>query len=75
MSTTDQKTIVRCEYFRAKSPYGGVNGSEDVMHELDVANLVSCWCVRTQGPAAPDNGFVDPDQCVSGRSCYVAPDE
>ena len=29
-----------------------------------------CWCYHTQSPVGPDSGFVTPERCVSGRSCY-----
>lgn len=29
-----------------------------------------CWCRLTMQPAGPDGEFVDPRECVPGRSCY-----
>ncbi len=63
----------RCKFFRAKSPYHGSIEGGDASLSLNTDNLASCWCVKTQGPAAPDNGFVDPIQCISGRTCFVIP--
>ncbi|MEL7004598.1 MAG: hypothetical protein AAFN93_17965 [Bacteroidota bacterium] len=64
---------VRCKFFRAKSPYhGAIAGGESSM-ELNSDNLASCWCVKTQGPMAPDAGFVEPTSCVEGRRCFVMP--
>ena len=35
---------------------------------LDASN--HCWCRETQQVIGPDNGRVQPDRCVPGRSCY-----
>jgi hypothetical protein len=35
---------------------------------LDGSN--HCWCRETQQVIGPDNGRVQPDRCVPGRSCY-----
>lgn len=60
-----------CRYFKAKSPsYGMVAGGLSPT-ELENDNLAHCWCIKTQGPMAPDSGFVAPSSCVQGRSCYV----
>ncbi|MGC4076077.1 MAG: hypothetical protein QM702_03405 [Rubrivivax sp.] len=29
-----------------------------------------CWCYHTQQTIGPDGGFVEPEECVPGRSCY-----
>jgi hypothetical protein len=29
-----------------------------------------CWCQRTKLAIGPDAGVVDPNECVTGRSCY-----
>jgi hypothetical protein len=61
----------RCKFFRAKSPYFGAVGGNGNAPGLELDNLASCWCVKTQGPMSPDNGFVAPSKCIEGRSCYV----
>ena len=35
---------------------------------LDASN--HCWCRETQQVIGPDNGRVQPNRCVPGRSCY-----
>jgi hypothetical protein len=35
---------------------------------IDGANHV--WCFETQEVIGPDNGRVDPERCIPGRSCY-----
>ena len=37
---------------------------------IDAANHV--WCSETQEVIGPDNGLVLPDECNSGRSCYLS---
>jgi hypothetical protein len=29
-----------------------------------------CWCYHTQQVVGPDGGFVEPESCNPGRSCY-----
>lgn len=29
-----------------------------------------CWCYHTQQVVGPDGGFVEPESCTPGRSCY-----
>ena len=29
-----------------------------------------CWCYHTQQVIGPDGGFVGPEDCVPGRTCY-----
>ncbi|MCG8385135.1 MAG: hypothetical protein MJA30_06310 [Cytophagales bacterium] len=73
MSTKNLSTSSRCKFFRAKSPYhGAVSGGSSAM-DLNIDNLATCWCVKTQSPAAPDSGFVDPSRCITGRKCFVTP--
>ncbi|TRX60079.1 hypothetical protein FNH22_08495 [Fulvivirga sp. M361] len=61
----------RCRFFRAKSPYHGAISGGDPIIGLNDDNLANCWCVKTQGPAAPDNGYVAPALCIEGRTCFV----
>ena len=35
---------------------------------LDASN--HCWCRETQQVVGPDNGRVNPNRCVPGRTCY-----
>jgi len=61
-----------CKYFRAKSPshgniVGGVSNPESLMKD----NLAQCWCIKTQGPMAPDSSYVSPSACLPGRKCFV----
>jgi hypothetical protein len=59
-----------CKYFRAKSPGMGLVGGGIASMNLENDNLATCWCIKTQGPSAPDGGFASPSGCVEGRSCY-----
>ena len=31
-----------------------------------------CWCRETQQVIGPDNGRVNPNRCVPGRTCYTS---
>ena len=37
---------------------------------LDASNW--CWCRKTGHQLGPDRGFVHPDDCRSGRACFVS---
>lgn len=63
-----------CKYFRAKSPGYGMVGGGISPAELENDNLATCWCIKTQGPMAPDSGFVAPLSCTEGRRCFVKAD-
>ena len=74
MKTKKANMITRCKFFRAKSPmFGSVEGGSSHF-DVNADNLASCWCVKTAGPMAPDSGFADPIKCISGRNCFVEPD-
>ncbi len=60
-----------CKYFRAKSPGHGMVTGGSSPNLLQDDNLAQCWCIKTQGPMAPDNGFVAPSACVDGRTCFT----
>jgi hypothetical protein len=40
----------------------------DASQYLDSSN--HCWCGETQLVIGPDGGYVHPEQCAPGRSCY-----
>ncbi len=61
-----------CKYFKAKSPGYGMIGGGTTPFDLEKDNLATCWCIKTQGPMAPDGSFVAPSSCVEGRKCYKA---
>lgn len=71
MSVTKPNQKKHCKFLRVKNPYGAFK-SEDGAAVFD-ENIATCWCVKTQGPAGPDGGYVDPLHCKLGRKCYVEP--
>ena len=70
------ETITRakpCRCIRTKTMYGTfVGNAED--WETGVASTAAFWCMKTMGPAGPDEHFVHISQCGPTRSCYE-PDE
>ncbi len=71
---TNQGTSTPCQCLRTKNPYGTTpQNFEDWLPH--VAASSSYWCLRTMGPAGPDEHFVHLSQCKSGRACYESPEE
>ena len=75
MSVKNLSKNKRCKFFRAKSPYHGAVAGGATDPDLNMDNLATCWCVKTQAPFAPDSGYVAPSLCVTGRRCFVVPFE
>jgi hypothetical protein len=63
----DSSLPVYCIHLRAKTMLHGdtfdPRGNE---YEPDP----QCWCQRTMASIGPDDGFVSPDTCQAGRSCF-----
>ena len=60
-----------CQFLKAKSPYGPLEGGDNPWYLLDQSNTI-CWCVKSMSGVGPDNGLVSPDNCGPGRKCYKA---
>ena len=73
MSTaTQQPTSPPCQCLRTKNPYGTTpQNAENWLP--GVATSSTYWCLRTMGPAGPDEHFVHLSRCTSARACYEAP--
>jgi hypothetical protein len=71
---TNERTSTPCQCLRTKNPYGTSpqNAEEWLPH---VATTSSYWCIRTMGPAGPDEHFVHLSRCTSARVCYEAPEQ
>jgi hypothetical protein len=73
MSPVDEATEPKvCQCLRTKTIYGNFAGDFERWHD-GVASSASFWCLKTMGPAGPDEHFVHIGQCGSNRSCYEAP--
>jgi len=60
-----------CMNLRSKAIY--VTGDPDPQSpEEEGSTRFNCWCNKSQHVIGPDELLVDRDQCVSGRSCFVA---
>ena len=70
MNTTDVKAQP-CQCLRTKNPYGTTpQDAESWLPGVQASS--SYWCLRTMGPAGPDDHYVHLARCVRGRSCYEA---
>lgn len=68
MSTTETK-LQPCQCLRTKNPYGTVpQNVESWVPGFHTSS--SYWCLRTMGPAGPDENYVHIARCVPGRKCY-----
>jgi len=73
MSATEIN-VLPCQCLRTKNPYGTTPQSAESWHPGTHA-ASSYWCLRTMGPAGPDEHYVHLARCVPGRSCYETQDE
>lgn len=73
MSTTNL-TPIPCQCLRTKNPYGvaPVN-AESWLPGVETSS--SYWCLRTMGPAGPDDNYVHLARCMPGRGCYQSPQD
>jgi len=73
MSTSELK-VLPCQCLRTKNPYG--HSPLDAESWLPAVHTSSSyWCLRTMGPAGPDDHYVHLTRCVPGRACYEARDD
>jgi hypothetical protein len=73
MSLTSHETDVKvCRCLRTKTIYGNFAGDFETWHD-SVASSAAFWCLKTMGPAGPDEHFVHVGQCGPHRSCYEEP--
>ena len=63
-----------CHCLRTKNPYGTTpRNVETWVSGIHTAS--SYWCLRTMGPAGPDDHYAHLAKCTPGRKCYEAPEE
>ena len=63
-----EKEPVVCKRLRAKGawvPYG-----EPVTWNAGYVSTAVFWCLTTADALGPDDGFVHPHACVTGRQCF-----
>ena len=58
-----------CSHLRTKGMYLPPNPLADGVTPEGSATAVF-WCLGTMKMTGPDDGFVAPEACVAGRSCY-----
>jgi hypothetical protein len=61
-----------CQCLRTKTIYGNFAGDFETWRD-GLAASASFWCLKTMGPAGPDEHFVHIGQCGPQRRCYEAP--
>jgi hypothetical protein len=73
MSITEVKPQP-CQCLRTKNPYGTTPKNPEIWVD-GIHAASSYWCLRTMGPAGPDEHYVHLARCTPGRKCYEAPEE
>ena len=68
-SPTMRGARAACALLRTKGDYLPANPNADGAAPEGSSTAVY-WCLKTMKMTGPDDGFVAPDVCVSGRSCY-----
>lgn len=72
---SEQKTTSQpCQCLRTKNPYGFTPQNADAWLPTFHASS-SYWCLRTMGPAGPDERYVHLARCTPDRSCYEKAEE
>jgi hypothetical protein len=62
----------RCRHLRTKMMH--VTSDWETHAADNPSASASYWCLRTMGPAGPDDGPVVLGDCRSGRSCFEPQD-
>jgi hypothetical protein len=75
MSTSAERPPQQpCQCLRTKNPYGtSPQNAESWLPGVDTTSAY--WCLRTMGPAGPDEHYVHLSRCTPSRSCYEAPED
>jgi hypothetical protein len=73
MSATEVKSQP-CQCLRTKNPYGTTPRNVEIWVD-GIHTSSSYWCLRTMGPAGPDEHYVHLARCTPGRKCYEAPEQ
>ena len=73
MSTTEVNALP-CQCLRTKNPYGMTPQNVEMWVD-GIHTASSYWCLRTMGPAGPDEHYVHLARCTPSRKCYEAPEE
>jgi hypothetical protein len=72
--STNETTPQPCQCLRTKNPYGTTPRDPETWL-AGIHTTSSYWCLRTMGPAGPDDNFVHLTRCLPGRECYESPEE
>ena len=55
---------------RLRSKGAGIVYGNPVTWEAGYASTAIFWCLTTADAIGPDDGFVHPHVCLSGRACF-----
>lgn len=62
-----------CQCLRTKNPYGTTPQNAEMWVD-SIHTTSSYWCLRTMGPAGPDDHYVHLARCTPVRKCYEQPE-
>lgn len=57
-----------CKYLRTKTSYVPSDRSPDYLRES--SPTAQYWCIHTMRELGPDDRFVSPEDCQTGRGCF-----
>lgn len=74
MSIPVESPTKPCQCLRTKNPYGTTpQNAESWLPGVDTSSAY--WCLRTMGPAGPDDHYVHLSRCTPSRACYESREE
>jgi hypothetical protein len=59
-----------CKYFEQENSHSPAFGEKKPWAKGD-STTGHFWCKQTMTVLGPDTGPVDPDECQSGRGCFI----
>jgi hypothetical protein len=69
-----QETPIVCRRLRSKGT-PGVNYEDSVSFDSGYISTATFWCSATADAIGPDDSYVHPHACVTGRICFEPPRE
>jgi hypothetical protein len=69
MSIPAETPAKPCQHLRTRNRYGNIpQNAESWLPGVDTSS--NYWCLRTMGPAGPDDQYVHLSRCTPSRTCY-----
>jgi hypothetical protein len=69
LPVTSQSTPTVCRMLRTKMAYANY-GAVRASWQSGTSSTAAFWCLKTMGPAGPDERLAHPHNCCAGRGCF-----